>query len=140
MFFAGLLFSRLVATLLSKMINLTILGWINKLGGALVGVALGTLVASVVLLAISHVPGGESFKAEYQKSALGRGIYYAAPTVYQAARKLAGGKADEIWDRVMKEAAEAADEAKDKTQDAVDAAGRDARKKAEDAAKEALGQ
>jgi uncharacterized membrane protein required for colicin V production len=138
LFFAGLLLSRLVATLLAKMIGLTILGWVDKLGGALVGVALGVLVASVVLLVISQVPGGKAIKTEYQDSKVGNFIYYAAPTFYQTARQLGGQKVDDLWDRVMDGARSAAEEAKDKAGETVDKAAQEARKKAEEAAKEAL--
>jgi uncharacterized membrane protein required for colicin V production len=138
LFFAGLLLSRLLATLLSKMVRLTILGWVDKLGGALVGLALGVFVSSVVLLAISHAPGGNGVKSEYLKSSLGRFIYYAAPTFYQTARQLGGQKADEIFDRVMDEAGNAADEARDRAQEVVEDAALGARKKAEDAAKDAI--
>ncbi len=138
LFFAGLLISRLLATLISKMISLTILGWIDKLGGAVVGMALGVFVASVVLLAISHVPGGDSVKSEYQESSVGQFIYYAAPTFYQAARKLGGQKADEMFDRVMDEAQDVAGDAKDKAGEAMDQAAEEAMKKAEEAAKDAI--
>ncbi len=138
LFFAGLLLSRLLATLLSKLVRLTILGWLDKLGGALVGLALGVFVASVVLLAVSHIPGGGSVKAQYQESSLGQFIYYAAPTFYQTARKLGGEKADELFDRVLNEAGQAADEAKDKAGEAMSDAARDARKKAGEAAKDAI--
>ncbi len=119
LFFAGLLLSRLLATLISKIIGLTILGWVDKLGGAVVGMALGVVVASVVLLAVSHVPGGKSVKSDYQESALGRFIYYAAPTFYQTARKLGGQKSDEIFDRVLDEAGDVAVEVKKKVEDAA---------------------
>lgn len=138
LFFAGLLLSRLLATVISKMVRLTILGWVDKLGGALVGLILGVFVASVVLLAVSHVPGGGSVQAKYQESALGKFIYYAAPSFYQTARKLGGQKADDIFDRVMEEAEDAADSARKKAEEAVSEAASDARKKAEDAAKEAI--
>jgi len=138
LFFAGLLLSRLLATLISKMVRLTILGWVDKLGGALVGMALGVFVASVVLLAISHAPAGKEVTAEYQKSALGRFIYYAAPTFYQTARKLGGQKADELFDRVLDKAEDTAEDVRQKTEEAVSDAARGARKKAEDAAKDAL--
>ncbi len=58
LFFAGLLLSRFLATMISKMVRLTILGWLDRWGGAVVGMALGTLVASVLLVAVSSVPGG----------------------------------------------------------------------------------
>ncbi len=138
LFFAGLLLSRLLATLLSKLIRLTILGWLDKLGGALVGLALGLLVSSVVLLAISHLPGGQAVKVQYRDSNLGQFIYYAAPNLYQTVRKLGGQKVDDLWDRVLEEAGETAAEAKEKAGQAVDKAAQEARKKATDAAKEAL--
>jgi len=140
LFFAGLLLSRLLATLLSKLIRLTILGWLDKVGGAVVGMALGVLVASVVLVAISHVPGGESIKSDYDDSPLGQFIYYAAPNFYQSARKLGGQKVDEMWDRVLEEAGDATDKATEKAKEAVDQAARDAREKAEDAARNAVDQ
>ncbi len=140
LFFAGLLLSRLLATLLSKLIRLTILGWLDKLGGFVVGMALGVLVASVVLVAISHVPGGESVKSDYDDSPLGQFIYYAAPNFYQSARKLGGQKVDEMWDRVLEEAGDATDKATEKAKEAVDQAARDAREKAEDAARNAVDQ
>ncbi len=140
LFFAGLLLSRLLATLLSKLIRLTILGWLDKLGGFVVGMALGVLVASVVLLAISHVPGGESIKSEYDDSALGQFIYYAAPNFYQSARKLSGQKVDDLWDRVLEEAGDATDKATEKAKEAVDQAAQDAREKVEESARNAVGQ
>lgn len=125
LFFAGLLLSRLLATVLTKLINLTILGWVNRLGGALVGMVLGMVVASVLLLAISHVPGGESVSARYQESAVGRFIYYAAPNFYQTARKLGGQKADDLWARAMQESREAAEKARQNVeQSAQEAMGR----------------
>jgi hypothetical protein len=32
---------------------------------------------------------------------VGEVIFYAAPTVYQAVRKVFGGEVDELWDRVV---------------------------------------
>lgn len=140
LFFAGLLLSRLLATLISKMIRLTILGWVDKMGGAVAGMALGILVASVVLLVISNLPGGKSVKSQYSESSVGEFIYYAAPNFYQTARKLGGQKADELWDRVLEETENATENASEKAKEAVDQAAREARKKAEEAAREALQQ
>ena len=142
LFLGGLLLSRLLASLLSKLVRLTILGWVDKLGGTLVGMGLGVLVASLVLIVISHVPGGQSVKTEYSESSLGRFIYYAAPNFYQAARKVGGKKADRLWDRVLDETKNATDQAvgkaKETAQEAVDQAAQKARQEAEKAAREAL--
>ena len=138
LFFAGLLLSRLLATLISKMIRLTILGWVDKMGGALVGMALGVFVSSLVLLVISQMPGGNSIKSEYQETSFGQFIYYAAPTFYQTARKLGGQKADEMFKRAMDEAGNAAGDAREKAGEVMDDAAKEAMEKAEEAAKNAI--
>ncbi len=138
LFFAGLLLSRLLATLISKMIRLTILGWVDKMGGALVGMALGVFVSSLVLLVISQMPGGNSIKSEYQETSFGQFIYYAAPTFYQTARKLGGQKADEMFERAMDEAGNAAGDAREKAGEVMDDAAKEAMEKAEEAAKNAI--
>jgi len=122
LFFAGLLLSRFLATMISKMVRLTILGWLDRWGGAVVGMALGTLVASVLLVAVSSVPGGVKVQNAYDKSALGRFIFYAAPTVYEQARRLAGDDVDAIWDRSLDKARDQADKGKEKVKEKADEA------------------
>jgi len=113
LFFAGLLLSRFLATMVSKMVRLTVLGWLDRWGGALVGMALGTLVASVLLVAASSVPGGVKIQTAYDQSALGRFIFYAAPSVYEQVRALAGNDLDDVWDRSLDKAREEADKGKE---------------------------
>ncbi len=120
LFFAGLVLSRFLASLVSKLIRLTILGWLDRGGGAIVGMAFGTLVASVLLLAISAVPGGHKVHQAYDSSPLGRFIIYAAPSVYEQVRRLAGDEVDAIWDRTLDIAREQAEKGKQEVKDKVD--------------------
>ncbi len=125
LFFAGLLLSRFLAGLVSKMVRLTLLGWLDRWGGALVGMALGTLVASVLLVAASSVPGGVKIQNTYDESALGRFIFYAAPSVYEQVRQMAGSDVDAVWDRSLDRARQEADKGKEKVKEkANDALGR----------------
>ncbi len=125
LFFAGLLLSRFLATIISRMVRLTILGWLDRWGGALVGVALGTLVASVLLVAASSVPGGVKIQEAYDESPLGRFIFYAAPSVYEQVRELAGSDLDAVWDRSLDRARQEADKGKETVKEkANDALGR----------------
>jgi len=124
LFFAGLFLSRLVATLISKALRLTILGWLDKWGGAIVGMALGILITSVLLVGASQVPGGDSIQEAYGRTPVGRFIYYAAPSFYQQVRELGGGRMDEVWDRVL----DTAGKGKDKIADEVEKAAREAAK------------
>ncbi len=137
LFFAGLVLSRVLASLLTTLVNMTVLGWLNRAGGALLGMLVGMLLASVLLQVISHVPGGQEVKADYQRSSVGRAIYYAAPTMYQVVRDLAGGDGDDVWNRVMRSTREAADQAREKVADALDEAADRTREEAEEAAREA---
>lgn len=123
LFFVGLLLSRLLAKLISKALRLTVLGWLDRWGGALVGMALGTLVVSVVLVAATQVPGASSIQAAYDKTTLGQVIYYAAPEIYVQARKLSGGEVEEVWNRVMDQAGESADKIKEEVEKAAKEAG-----------------
>ncbi len=137
LFFAGLLLSRLLATFVSKLVRLTILGWLDKLGGVAVGLALGILVCSMVLLVIRHIPGGESVTDKYHQSNYGRFVYYAAPNFYMTARQLGGQQVDDLWGRVLEEAGEVADDAKDKAKETMDKAAKEATKKTKKAARDA---
>ncbi|MCB1184690.1 CvpA family protein [bacterium] len=120
LFFAGLILSRLLASFLSRMVRLTVLGWLDRWGGAVVGMALGTLVASVLLVAVSSVPGGVEVQNSCDRTAVGRFIFYAAPSVYEQVRRLAGSDVDAVWDRSLDQAREKADAARDKVKEKAD--------------------
>jgi hypothetical protein len=122
LFFVGLVLSRLLATMISKALRLTVLGWLDRWGGALVGIAVGTLVVSVVLVAASQVGNGRSIQTAYEKTTAGEFIFYAAPAFYEQARRLSGGQVEEVWDRVLDEAKKSGAKVKDEVGKAVDEA------------------
>ena len=122
LFFVGLVLSRILATFISKALRLTVLGWLDKWGGALVGIALGTLVTSVILVAATQVPGGQPIQTAYSKTPVGQFIYYAAPAFYEQVRRLSGGRVEEVWDRVLNQAKESGGKVKEEVGKAVDEA------------------
>ena len=117
LFFVGLVLSRILANVVRRMVRLTVLGWLDKWGGAIVGLAFGLLVTSALLVAASQVPGGERIQAAYDRVPLGRFIFYAAPTVYLEARRVAGGDVDEVWNRVLNVTREKTAEGKAKVEE-----------------------
>ena len=119
LFIVGLILSRMLAKIISKVLRLTVLGWLDKWGGALVGIALGTLVTSVLLVAASQVPGGQSIQASYNRTSLGQFIFYAAPAIYEQVRSLSGGQVEEVWYRVLDEAKKSGETVKEEVEKAA---------------------
>lgn len=130
LFFAGLILSRLLAVLISKLIRLTLLGWLDRLGGAVLGAAIGVLLASAVILVLGQIPGGQDLDAVYRADPWGRFVRDAAPNVYQGARRLWGQKDDTAWSSVLDRARTTADDVADKTRKKID----ESKQRLEDAA------
>ena len=108
LFLLGLLASRLLAEVVSRLLRLTLLAWVDRTGGAVLGLLFGTLLASVLLVAASQVRGGAAIQADCDHTVAGRLIYYAAPNVYIEVRKLSGGRLESAWEKFTTRASEAA--------------------------------
>lgn len=127
MFVLGLILSRLLAAGLAKLLHLTVLVWVDRLGGALLGLCFGLLLASVLLVAASQVRGGSAVQADCDRSFAGRVIFYTAPNLYLQVRKVSGGRLESAWEKFTTRAAEAAAAGKAKVKERVQeaAGGRD---------------
>ncbi len=136
LFLLGFLLSKLLAAFISKLIRMTILGWVDRWGGALVGVMIGTLFCSVILVAASQVSGGQAIQKVYEKKAWSRFLFHAAPNVYRQVRGLSGGRADEVWSRTLDQVRDKADEAAENFQDAAAEVAGDALKEGAENARE----
>jgi membrane protein required for colicin V production len=102
LFLFGLVITRLVAWVVSKTIRISVIGWLDRLGGALLGLLIGTVLVSVVLIALSHLPGGRAVQEAFNQRPATRAIYQAAPWLLATFRRL-GGDEQEIWDRILQE-------------------------------------
>lgn len=100
-FVAALVVVRLIARAVAAFVRWSPLGWLDRLGGAVCGAAIGGLLVSVGLIAVSQAPQGGAVRDAYLKQPLGEVLYHAAPTVYQGARQLFGGQVDELWERAV---------------------------------------
>ena len=107
---AGLVLTAVAARLVEKAVHLTILGLVDRIGGAVCGLVLGTLLVSIGLIAISAAPGGRAVRATVEDSALGRAVYRAAPNLYLGARRLAGRQGDRLWQELLDRSRDALDE------------------------------
>ncbi len=114
---AGIVVTFLVARGLSKMVRLTLLGAVDRWGGAVCGGAIGLLLVSIILVATSQIPGGSSIQTTFERTTVGRIIFNAAPTVYVEGRRLLGKQGDDLWERVSATARQKADLAAEKARD-----------------------
>ena len=107
----GLLLSRLLAVLLSRTIRLTILGWVDRVGGMVCGALFGLLVASMLVNVVAAV-GGDGVRTSLRGDSAGRFVSDAAPAIAHQARALAGDRFAEYWERVRADTDERLDEAR----------------------------
>lgn len=121
LFILGLILSRLLAAGIAKLLHLSVLVWVDRLGGAVLGLCFGLLVASVLLVAASQVRGGASVQADCDRTLVGRLVYYAAPNLYLQARKASGGRLEAAWEAFTTRASEAAAAGKARVEESVKA-------------------
>ena len=112
----GFIVSRFLAWAVSKVINMTILGWVDRTGGALFGLGVGTLIMSVLLVLASSVPDNNEMRRQIKDEPLPRLVHGVAPALW----KTVNGRdhdLDRLWD-------DARETARDLGEDAAEAAGR----------------
>ena len=88
-FLAGLV-ARFIAAAVVRVVRISILGWIDRAGGAIFGLLLGALFLSVLMIGSTLVPGGEDLPAASESHVSTRLVYRAAPTVYELFHRLGG--------------------------------------------------
>ncbi|MBU8870816.1 MAG: CvpA family protein [Gemmatimonadales bacterium] len=120
LFLVGFLLSKLLAAFVSKLVRLTILGWVDRWGGAVIGVVIGTLFCSVILVAVNQVAGDRTVQKAYEKSPGGDFLFHTAPNFYRQVQSLSGGNANEVWNRVLEKARDQADQAAENTREQVE--------------------
>jgi membrane protein required for colicin V production len=101
-FLLGLIATRLVAWIITKTIRISVIGWLDRLGGALLGLLMGTVLASLFLIFLNQATGGTKVRDTFGEQPYSRVIYQAAPWLLDTFRRL-GGDEQEIWDRVRQE-------------------------------------
>jgi len=113
-FIAALVATRLVAGAVARFVRWSPLGWLDRVGGAVCGVALGALLLSVGLIAVSNAPGGGQVRQTFTGHPVGDVVYHAAPSIYQGVRQLFGGQVDELWRRAVETGDRVIDEARER--------------------------
>lgn len=114
----GIIAVRLVAAGLRKVVHLTLVGWLDRVGGGVLGLAFGLILASCVFLVVYSIPVTEELRAEMEDSEPAGLVLHLAPSLYDAASEFVGGQ--RFFDMVEEHAGSAANRLKEEAAEAQD--------------------
>lgn len=118
----GVIAVRLVAKFSQRIVRLTITGWLDRAGGALLGGLFGAILASCALVLVVSMPLDDDFRRTVREDALVGPVLNLAPAVYDVAREAWDGPGlfEMIEERVGPEVREKAERIKAAVETAVD--------------------
>ena len=108
-----LLVTRMVANVLSKAMRVSVLGWFDRWSGALLGLAIGAVVCSVLLMVATRIPGENNLADEVQAEPVTRVVHGVAPAIYAFVARGEDADLKTLWQKAQEEAQEKVEEVKD---------------------------
>jgi len=120
---AGILLTRILAIAAQKVFRFSIVGWVDRLGGAVLGLVFGAIVCSVLLIGLMAAPVDDSLKRQVEDHPVTARLLHVAPSAYDlAARSWDGGS---FFQMVGEKVDVAADEAAEQIKAFVDSRDKD---------------
>ncbi len=89
----GVIGVRLLALTISKVLRFSIIGWLDRAGGATLGVAFGAVLVSCALVGLVAAPIDDDFKTEIREHPVAGPLLRVAPAVYDVVRQVWDGEA-----------------------------------------------
>jgi membrane protein required for colicin V production len=114
----GIVGVRLLANFLGRLMQLSIVGWLDRAGGAVLGMAFGLLVSSCVLVVLIALPIDDEFQDNLKEDPLTGELLHLAPTIYDLGR--AAWKGDGFFEMMHERIEPAARRAAERLEAAVD--------------------
>ncbi|HEY5134074.1 MAG TPA: CvpA family protein [Candidatus Krumholzibacteriaceae bacterium] len=93
-FIAIVLVVHFIALLLQKIVNVTILGPVDRIGGAVLGALKGVLFVSLVCVLIASVPAAGGFRQKLEANRVAAAMCPALPRVYHFFMKRSSVRVD----------------------------------------------
>jgi len=84
----GVIAVRLLARIVSKVFSFSIIGWLDKGGGFVLGAAFGGILVSCLFILLLALPLPDDFQEELRENPLSSGMLHFAPAVYDAGCQL----------------------------------------------------
>jgi membrane protein required for colicin V production len=88
---AGLLVVRVIAAAVAKLLDISVVGWLDHFGGAVLGAAFGLVLASCLLLALLASRVDDRLKRQVLTHPVTAPLVHVAPAVYDVTRAVWGG-------------------------------------------------
>jgi membrane protein required for colicin V production len=88
----GVVLLRVVAATISSLLRLSVIGWLDRLGGAVLGLVFGLVCTSLLLIGLLALPVSGSLKQEVRDHPVTRPLLHFAPSLYDAISPLWGGR------------------------------------------------
>lgn len=70
LFFAGLMVSHLIARAIGRVVKMTLLGWVDRLAGAALGLFVAMILSSLVIALTLELPFPKSFQRDVQRASV----------------------------------------------------------------------
>lgn len=83
LFVAVIVMFHLIGLLIQKIVNATVLGPVDRVGGAVFGALKGVLVVSLLLVVLAWLPLPGAFKEDVRSNAFAARIYPVLPETYR---------------------------------------------------------
>lgn len=86
----GLIGVRLLAIVLQRAVRISLVGWLDRTGGAVLGAAFGLILVSCLFIVALALPLGDDVKDEIRHGPVASQLLHVAPSVYDVL--------SEMWD------------------------------------------
>ena len=97
----------LVAAGRRKVVHLRLVGWLDRLGGGVLGLTFGLVLASCLFLLVYSIPVSEDLRDEMGESEPAEFLLHFAPSLYDVGSEIVGGERFfDMLDRHVRPAAE----------------------------------
>jgi membrane protein required for colicin V production len=115
----GLFGVRLLGIALQKLVRISVVGWLDRLGGAVLGAVFGVLLASCLFVGALALPLGDQIHDPMREDPYASTLLRLAPNVYDALRGLWQG--EEFFENLGEIVEPAAREAVERIEAAIEA-------------------
>lgn len=88
----GILLTRLLARGIAKLFSFSIIGWLDKGGGFLLGTLFGCILVSCLMILLLALPLPDDLKAEMRDDPPSSFLLHLAPSVYDSASEIWNGE------------------------------------------------